>query len=36
MKVPTLGQTPVVDSFALYKGQAENALYTNFFQYELN
>jgi hypothetical protein len=27
MKVPTLSQTPVMDSFTLYKGQAENALY---------
>jgi hypothetical protein len=36
MKVPTLGQTPVVDSFALYQGQAENALYGNLFPYESN
>ena len=36
MKVLTLGQTPVVDSSALYQGPAENALYGNFFQYESN
>jgi len=36
MKVPTLGQTRVVTSLAHYKGQAENALYGNFFQYESN
>jgi len=36
MKVPTLGQTRVVNSFARYKGQAENALYGNFFHYESN
>jgi hypothetical protein len=36
MKVPTLGQTPVVNSFVRYKGQAENALYGNLFQYESN
>jgi hypothetical protein len=36
MKVPILGQPRVVNSFAHYKGQAENALYRNFFQYESN
>jgi hypothetical protein len=36
MKVPILGQTRVVNSFAHYKGQAENALYGNFFQSESN
>jgi hypothetical protein len=36
MKVPTLGQTRVVNSFARYKGQAENALYGSFCQYGSN
>ena len=36
MKVSALGQTRVVNSFAHYKGQAENALYGRFLQYESN
>jgi hypothetical protein len=36
MKVPILGQTRVVNSFAHYQGQAENALYGSFCQYESN
>jgi hypothetical protein len=36
MKVPTLGQTRVVNYFAHCKGQAENALYGSFCQYEPN
>ena len=36
MKVLILGQTRVVNSFAHYKGQAENVLYGSFLQYESN